>query len=215
MSAEHKKKLERLFKSSIKKKDLETFQQAYSLNDALDYLVPAQDVATMVASLFKAKTAAGWKVALSFNDILDDYLKVSEASITKLYMPIVGKMSWNSTPEHLKEEWWKEVGTRIATFTSKKQKKSLKEALPHVDSKGLVLDWGGIMISERYNPDTGDYQVVERKPYTQVLNVFYENGKIETVSEDIGLKKGSSNITLDQTASDIAKAFIQTYNFIN
>ena len=215
MSAENKKKLENLFKTGIKKKDLELFQQAYTLNDALGYLVPAQHIATMVYSLFKAKTAAGWKVALSFNDALEKNIKVSEASLTKLYLPLVGKMSWNSTPEHLKEEWWKEVGTRIATFTSKRQNKSLGDALPHVDSNGLVLDWGGIMISERYNPDTRERQVVERKPYTQVIKVFYENGKIETVSEDIGLKRGSSNVTLDQTASSVAKGFIQTYNFIN
>lgn len=203
------KKLETLFKTSIKKKDLETFNQATTLNDALDYLVPAQDITAMVASLFNAKTAAGWEVALSFNDTLEDYLKVPEASITKLYMPVVGKMSWNSTPEHLKEEWWREVGTRIATFTSKRQKKSLKEALPHVDSKGIVLDWGGIQTTVQYG------KVKSRTPYTQVLNVFYENGKIETVSKDLGLKRGSSNVTLDQTASAVAKGFIQTYKFIH
>lgn len=202
------KKLEKLFKTSIKKKDLATFQQALSLNDALN-LIPAQSITTMVGSLFKAKTASGWRTAMMFNDVLDDNLKVSEAFLTKLYLPVVGQMSWNSTPEHLKEEWWKEVGTRIATFTSKRQNKSLKEALPHVDSKGIVLDWGGIMTTMQYG------KVKQRKPYTQVLNVFYENGKIETTSKDLGLKRGSSKVTLNQTASSVAKGFIQTYKFIN
>ena len=191
------------------------FNQAIALNDALDYLVPAQDITAMVASLFKAKTAAGWKAALSFNEALDENIKVSDKDLTSAYMPLVKKMSWNSTPEHLKKEWWKEVGTRIAVFVAKRKKKSIEDVLPSVNSRGIVLDWSGIMITKQYDRTTGVDQVVQRKPYTRILNVFYENGKIETVSKDLGLKRGSSNVTLDQTASAVAKGFIQTYKFIH
>ena len=184
------------------------FNQAISLNDALN-LIPDQDITSMVSGLFGAKTAAGWIVAMEFNGVLDEHLKVSEVSITKMYVPIVGNMSWNSTPDHLKAHWWLEVGTRVATFTSKKQKKSLEAALPQVKSNGIVLDWGGIQTTVQYG------KVKSRTPYTMVLNVFYENGRIEIVSEDIGFKKGSSKITLDQTASFIAKSFIQTYKFLH
>lgn len=189
------KKLEKLFKTSIKGKDLATFQQALSLNDALN-LIPAQSITTMVGSLFKAKTASGWRTAMLFNDALDDNLKVPEASLTKMYLPLVGRMSWNSTPSHLKEEWWKEVGTRVATFTSKRQKKSLKEALPHVDAKGIVLDW-----SDTFG--------------TQKLSVSYQNGKIETISKDLGFGRGSSKITLDWTCAKVSRGLIDTYKFIN
>ena len=195
MSAQHKKKLEKLFKTSIKGKDLATFQQALSLNDVLN-LIPTQDITKMVGSLFKAKTASGWQTAMLFNDVLDDNLKVPEALLTKMYLPIVDKMSWNSTPDHLKAHWWYEVGSRVAIFTSKRQKKSLKEALPHVDAKGIVLDWSGAF-------------------GTQKLSVSYQNGKIETISKDLGLGRGSSKITLDWTCAKVSKGLIDTYKFIN
>jgi len=195
MSIEQTKKLKTLFKSSIKGKDLELFRQALSLNDVLN-LIPVQDITSMVECLFNAKTTAGWKNAMDFNDALDDNLKVSEATITKKYLPLVGRMSWNSTPSHLKEEWWNEVGTRVATFTSKRQKKSLKEALPHVDAKGIVLDWSGTF-------------------GTQKLSVSYQNGKIETISKDLGLGLGSSKITLDWTCAKVSRGLIDTYKFIN
>tara|TARA_B100000925_G_C21873529_1_gene415314 strand:- start:194 stop:832 length:639 start_codon:yes stop_codon:yes gene_type:complete len=207
------KKLEKLFKSSIKKKDLGLFNQALLLNDSLN-LIPAQDITSMVANLFGAKTAVGWKNAMDFNEALDDYLKVSEAFLTKMYLPLVGKMSWNSTPSHLKEEWWNEVGTRHGSFVAKRKKVPLNKVLTSVSPTGIVLDWSDVMLSEKYNPETGRHEIVERKPFTTILEIFYENGRIEQLSSELGIKRGSSKITTDQTASSIAKGLNSFYKFI-
>ena len=209
------KKLETLFKTSIKKKDLETFNQALLINDSVN-LVPAQDITTMVTALFRAKTAGGWKVALSFNEALDESMKVSEKLMTQFYRPLARDMSWNSTPEHLKEEWWEIIGADVAAkIAQKRGDKTIRNTFLSSSPEGITMDWGGMMVTERYNPDTGEYQIVEKKTYTRILNIFYENGKIETISKDLGLKKGSSNITLDQTASSVIEGLFQVYNFIH
>lgn len=202
------KKLKKLFKSSIKGKDLGLFNQALLLNDTLN-LIPNQDITSMVANLFKAKTAVGWENAMDFNDALDDYLKVSEAFITKMYVPVVGKMSWKSTPDHLKAHWWLEVGTRHGSYVAKKKKKSLKEILTHTSATGIVLDWSGVVLVSQRG------KIIERKPYTTILEIFYENGKIETISKEMGIGKGASKITLDQTAASVAKGLDSFYKFIH
>ena len=202
------KKLDNVLKTSIKKKDLASFQQALMLNDTLNLFPPAY-LQGLVLKLFKAKTAQGWKVALAFNGALDKAAQVPEKTLTSMYKPLVSKMSWNSTPNHLKEMWWEEVGTLVSTFVAKRRSgQSINDLLPFVSSTGIVLDWSDTRLVQQNGV------VVDRQPFSMVVNVFYENGRIETVSKDLGVGKGSSNITLDQTASSIAKGIFKTYTFI-